>query len=192
VLTGWLNGVGRVRVAASVVGGLSVVAMVIAGCASVTDGTPQVDAGAAPEYRTSVSASVVASEASSAARESDRQATLTTKAVHTVCDDMSTSSADAIRQTNDYVGSLNQNSPDVSAKAGPAIDALNRSADMVSGGIGEELSPQLRDSLTAWVDSARGVANAIATNAGPDQFNAAVDRVNTSRNTALDMCDDAY
>jgi hypothetical protein len=186
-----LYGVARSRVAVSSLAGLAALAIVIAGCTNVTDGTAQIDAKDAPVYRSSVSASKEASESSSAARESDRQATLTTQAVRSVCADMSTSSADAIRLTNDYVGSLNQNAPETSAKAGPAIDSLNRSADMVSAGITDALSPQLRDALTAWVDAARGVANAIATNASASEFNAAVDRVNTSRNTALDTCDGA-
>jgi hypothetical protein len=50
----------------------------------------------------------------------------------------------------------------------------------------------LRDALNAWVDAARGVANAIAGNYGPDQFNAAITKLNDTKTIALDMCDRAY
>jgi hypothetical protein len=191
VLTGLLDGMVRRRVAVSVTGVLAAIAAVIVGCSSVTDGSALVDKADAPAYRASVSESVEASESKSIARESDRQASLTTQAVRSVCEDMSSTSADAIKATNDYVGALNANG-DAAAMAGPAIDALNRSADLVSGGLDPAVSPPLRDSLSAWVDAARGVADAISTNAGPDEFNAAGDRVNESRNQALNLCDDAY
>lgn len=166
--------------------------MVIVGCTTVTDGAPRVDAEEAPVYRASVSASIEASEASSAARESERQASLTTQAIHTSCEGLSSSSVDAVSAVNAYVDAFNENAADVEVKAGPAIDALNRSADLVSRSISDPLSPELRDALTAWVDAARAVAQAIATDAGPDEFNAAVTRLNDTKSTALEICDRAY
>ncbi|MHC9297167.1 hypothetical protein ACRCUN_32290 [Mycobacterium sp. LTG2003] len=192
---GWQFGAGSragLKLAASALGGVAVTAMVVVGCTSVTDGTAQVDSEAAPDYRASVSASVEASESSSAVRESERQASLTTKAVHTVCEDLSTSSVDAVDAVNVYIEAVNNNAPDVQAKAGPAVDALNRSADLVSSGISEALSPDLSGALTEWVDAVRAVAAAISGNAGPDVFNAASERSNTARTTALDRCDAAY
>lgn len=166
--------------------------MIIVGCSTVTGGTAQVDPEDAPVYRASVSASIDVSMSSSAARESERQATLTTKAVHTVCEDLSTSAVDAIAAVNAYVEAVNDDARDVQAKAIPAIDALNRSADLVSSGISDALSAELRTALSDWVDSARAVAAAVSSNVGPDEFNTASSRSNTARDNALNRCDAAY
>jgi PBP1b-binding outer membrane lipoprotein LpoB len=182
----------RLRIAALVVGTLAALAMIIVGCSSVTEGSPKVDAAEAPVYRASVSASIEESAASSSARESERQASLTTEAIHSSCESLSSSSVDAITAVNDYVDSFNQSAGDVGAKAGPAIDALNHSADLVARSVSDPLSQELKDALSAWVDAARGVATAIAGNYGPEEFNSAITRLNDSKTTALNLCDAAY
>lgn len=192
MLIGWLGRAQRSRLVAPVVGGLAAAAMIIVGCSSVTDGTPQVDAGDAPVYRASVSASIEASAASSSARESERQASLTTQAIHMSCEDLASSSVDAISAVNSYVDAFNEKAPDIQSKVGPAVDALNRSADLVASGMSEALSVELRDALGAWVDAARAVAEAIAGSYGPSEFNAAVNALNESKTTALNLCDTAY
>ncbi len=166
--------------------------MVVVGCTSVTRGTPQIDVADAPAYRASVSASLEASASVSSARESERQASLTTEAVHNSCDALSSSSVDAIAAVNAYVDAFNEDSSDVLAKSGPAIDALNRSADLVTASLSDALSPQLRDGLVSWVDAARGVARAIAEEYGPAEFNAAVGHLNDAKSVALDLCDASY
>jgi hypothetical protein len=178
--------------AALVVGSSAGLAMIIVGCTSVTDGSPTMNANEAPVYRASVSASIEESAASSSARESKRQQSLTTAAIHTSCEALSSSSVDAITKVNDFVGAYNANAADVQAKAGPAIDALNQSADLVARSLSDPLSPELRDALNAWVDAARGVATAIAGKYGPDQFNAAVTRLNDVKTNALNLCDRSY
>jgi hypothetical protein len=182
----------RLRIAAFVVGSMAAVAMIVVGCTSVTQGTPKVDKADAPVYRASVSASIEESEASSRTRESERQASLTTQAVHSSCEALSSSSVDAVNAVNAYVDAFNKNAADVAAKAGPAIDALNHSADLVARSVSDALTAQLRDALTAWVDAARGVATAIAGNYGPDEFNAAITKLNDTKTAALDLCDRAY
>ncbi len=186
------RGANRLRIAALVIGSLAAAAMIIVGCSSVTEGTAKVDAGEAPVYRASVSASIEESAASSSARESERQASLTTQAIHSSCEALSSSSVDAITAVNDYVDAFNQNAADVGAKTGPAIDALNQSADLVARSISDPLTAELRDALNAWVDAARGVATAIAGNYGPDEFNDAITQLNDTKTTALDECDAAY
>lgn len=180
------------KVAGVALGGSAVIAMVVVGCSTVTGGTAQVDPAAAPVYRASVSASIEASSLTSAARESERQATVTKRAIHTVCEDLSTSSVDAIDAVNTYIESANNSSPDMAAKAGPAVDALNRSADLVTAGINDTLPADLRGALTEWVDAVRAVSSAISGNASPDVFNAASDRSNAARTAALNRCDAAY
>ncbi|UXA15556.1 hypothetical protein KXD97_26950 [Mycobacterium sp. SMC-8] len=180
------------RLAASVTGALAALAMIVVGCTSVTDGDAAVAEGDAPLYRASVSASLEESAASSSARESQRQTSLTVEAVRTSCEAMSSSSAEAIGAVNTYVDAFNNNPADIGRTAGPAVDALNHSADLVAGSLSDPLTPELRDALNSWVDAARGVATSIAGNYGTDEFNAAIERLNTSKTTALDRCDAAY
>jgi hypothetical protein len=93
---------------------------------------------------------------------------------------------------NNYVDAFNKNAADAAAKASPAIDALNHSADLVGRSISDPLSPNLRDALNAWVDAARGLAAAIAGNFGPEEFNAAITKLNDTKTAALNLCDAAY
>ena len=189
-----IDGLARksLRIAAPVMGGLAAMAMIIVGCTSVTHGSPSIDKADAPVYRASVSASIAESAESSSSRESARQASLTTQAIHTSCEALSSSSVDAITAVNNYVDAFNRNAADAGAKAGPATDALNHSADLVARSVSDVLAPNLRDALNAWVDASRGLAAAIAGNYGPDEFNAAITKLNDTKTTALNMCDAAY
>lgn len=182
----------RLRIGALVVGALATAAMVIVGCSNVTDGTASVAPGEAPVYRASVSASIEESISSSRSRESERQSSIAKEAIHSSCETLSSSSVEAITAVNAYVDAFNDSAADVDVKAGPAVDALNHSADAVARSISDPLSPELRDAMHAWVDAARGVANAIEGNYGPGEFNAAITRLNDSKTTALDLCDAAY
>jgi hypothetical protein len=191
VLNGWLSA-RRVRLAAFVTGMFAVILMVVVGCTHVTDGDAAAAQGEAPLYRASVSASIEEAEASSSAREAERQASLTAEAVRTSCEAMSSSSAEAIGAVNSYVDAFNNSPADIERTSGPAVDALNHSADLVAGSISDPLTPELRDALNSWIDAARGVATAIAGNYGADDFNDAIASLNDSKTTALDRCDAAY
>jgi hypothetical protein len=182
----------RLRIAALGVGSLAALAMILVGCNSVTSGSPTVDRADAPVYRASVSASIEESAESSSSRESERQASLTTHAIHTSCEALSSSSVDAITAVNNYVDAFNKSAADATAKATPAVDALNHSADLVAGSVSDALAPNLRDALNAWVDAARGLATAIAGNYGMDEFNAAISKLNDTKTSALNLCDAAY
>jgi hypothetical protein len=166
--------------------------LVVVGCTSITGGKAVVDAKDAPAYRTSVQVSMSESAATSSQRESTRQQSLTTEAVHNSCDALSTSSVDAVTAVNAYVGARNASAPDVTAKEGPAVASLNKGADLVNSSLSGALSPTLRDALTNWVNSARAVAGAITSHAPTDQFNAAIDKLNDARSTAIGLCDAAY
>jgi hypothetical protein len=191
VLTGGL-GRKRLRIVALGLGGLAAGAMVIVGCTTITQGGAEIDRADAPVYRASVSASAQASAESSSSHESERQSSLTKQAVHSSCEALSSSSVDAITAVNSYVDAFNKSAADATAKAAPAIDALNHSADLVAGSVSDALAPNLRDALNAWVDAARGLATAIAGNYGPDEFNAAISKLNDTKTAALDLCDAAY
>lgn len=166
--------------------------MIVVGCNSVTHGSATVDRADAPVYRASVSASAEESSASSSSQESSRQASASRQAVHTSCEALSSSSVDAIDAVNKYVDAYNKNVSDIGVTARPAIDALNRSADLVTGSLSDPLSPELAGALNDWAAAARAVAAAIGGNAGMDEFNAAIGRLNDSKTVALNLCDAAY
>lgn len=161
--------------------------MGIVGCTTVTNGTATPDTQVAPAYRQSVSASVSASSATSRVRESQRQQSLTTKAVRTSCDTLATSSKDAIDKVNIFVGAFNAGR-NTGPTEGPAIDALNNSADTVSNSLSEALSQQLKDAFNTYIDAARGVASAIGTHAATGEFNRRVDLLNDAKTKALKLC----
>lgn len=185
-------GATRRQIALRVVGGLAAATMVAVGCTSVTEGAPSVKSGEAPVYRASTSASIAQSAASSSARESERQQSVTKQAIHTACEALSSSSVDAVNAVNQYVDAFNKSTSDISAKASPAVEALNNSADLVARSISDPLSAELKDALNAWVDAARTVASAIASSYGPDEFNQTIGELNDSKTKALNRCDAVY
>jgi hypothetical protein len=161
--------------------------MAIVGCTTVTGGTASPDTNVAPAYRQSVSASVSASSATSKIRETQRQQSLTTKAVRTSCASLVTTSRTAIDKVNDYVRAFN-NGRNTGPAEGPAIDALNDSATTVANSFSDALTSQMRDALNAYIDAAHGVANAIGTHAGTSDFNGRVDQLNDTKTKALKLC----
>jgi hypothetical protein len=177
----------RFRVGASVVGILAALAMAVVGCTSIIGGTPDVDASAAPAYRTSVSESVSASAATSSIRETQRQQSLTTQKVRGACGKFAESSSDAIDATNRYVDAFN-NGGDVNGAAGPAADALNRSADETTAAINDSVPPELRDAFTSYSDAARKVAAAITGKAPVSVYNARKDQLNKAREKGMQLC----
>jgi serine/threonine protein kinase len=175
-------------IAAGIGAGVGVIAVVVTVILVMTNG----DTGAGSVSATSSATSAATPSTTDSSRESERQRSLTTQAIHRSCEALSSSSVDAITAVNNYVDASNRHPADMAAKTGPAVDSLDRSADLVSGSLSKALSPQLRDALTGWVDAARGLATTIASNGAPDQFNAAVARLNDTKTKALDLCDKSY
>jgi hypothetical protein len=175
------------RTAARAVGCVATVALAVVGCTTVTDGSPGADNAIAPAYRASVSVSVSASIATSSVRESQRQQSLTTKAVVRVCESFVISSKDAVDKVNDFVAAYN-NGGNTSGAEGPAVDALNHSADTVESDSNGPLSQNLREALNAYDDAARDVAKAIRAHAGTDEFNKRVNQLNDAKSEAVKRC----
>jgi hypothetical protein len=181
------------RVAGLLAAGAAALSMVTVSCTSVTGGDATVNAGEAPAYRTSVSLSSSSSAATSSSRESERQASMTTQAVHDTCETLSTTSADAVDALNAYVDAFNNKKDDAIAKTeGPAVDGLNQSADAVESSIGAAVPDEVKKAFTAWIDGARAAADAIMKKAGPDEFNKVVGDLNDARSSALQLCDATY
>lgn len=132
------------------------------------------------------------SVASSSARESERQASMTTQAVHTSCETLATTSADAIDAVNAYVTAFNQEGGDMATTEGPAVDALEQSAEAVQGSLSDIVPKDLQGAFTDWVDRAQETADAIIKHAGPGQFNKIIGDLNDARSKALRLCDATY
>jgi hypothetical protein len=189
VLIGWravLAGKAAKR-GALALGCVATVVMGIVGCTSVTNGTATPDTKVAPAYRQSVSASVSASSVTSSIHESQRQQSLTTKAVRSSCDTLATSSSAAIDKVNAFVGEFNAGR-NTGPTEGPAIDSLNDSASTVANSFSDALSPQLKDAFNAYIDAAHEVANAIGTHASTGEFNRRVNQLNDTKTKALKLC----
>lgn len=186
----------RRRLGGALAGGAAVLAATLTGglaaCTSVTGGQGTVDAADAPAYRTSMSMSSSQAAASSSARESERQASLTTQAMRNSCETLATTSADAIAAVNAYVDAYNGEGGTVARTEGPAIDALDQSAQAVESSLTDVIPPELRDALAGWVDGAYAAAAAIANQASPSEFNTVIKQINDARSTALRMCDATY
>lgn len=196
VLIGWRAVprwyVGEVpRRGAQALGCLAVLLMGILGCTGVTEGTATPDTKVAPAYRSSVSLSLSASSATSSIRESQRQQSLTTKAIRTSCDVLATTSRDAIDKVNAFVAAFNAGRNTGPAE-GPAVEALNNSASTVIGSLSDAVSTQLRDAFNAYADAAHSVANAIGTHAPTGEFNRRVDQLNDTKTKALKLCMAAF
>lgn len=168
-------------------GCVAVLLIGIVGCTVHTNGTPKANSSLAPAYRSSVSMSVSASVATSSLRESQHQQSLTTQAIRSACDGLATTSKDAIDKVNLFVAAYN-GGRNTGPTEGPAIDALNNSANTVEGSLSSPLKPEMADAFRNYVDASRGVANAIATHAGTAEFNRRVDRLNDAKTKALKLC----
>ena len=183
----------RVRTGGLLITVAAAVVLGAVGCTTVTGGDATVDAVDAPAYRTSISVSSSQSAASSSARESERQASLTTEAVHTACETLSTTSADAIDAVNAYVDAFNKKpGSDVSTTEGPAVDALNMSAGAVESSMSDVIPKELAAAIQAWIDGADATAQAISGKAGAAEFNKLIDGLNEARSEALRLCDATY
>ncbi|MCV7224961.1 hypothetical protein H7J73_02755 [Mycolicibacterium komossense] len=165
--------------------------MGLLGCTTVVGGSADVDTNAAPAYKASVTTSIAQSAASSSAKETERQLSSTTAAVHTACETLSTSSADAVDALNSFVAAMNS-SGDPTPTEGPAGAALNNSADLVATSVNSTLPQPMQDAFNAWSDAAHATATAVLGHLPPADFNAAVTRLNDTRANALNLCDAAY
>ena len=157
---------------------------VVAGCTSVTGGDVAVDAVDAPAYRTSIAASSSQAAASSSARESERQASMTTAAHRSSCETLTATSAD--------VSAFNEEGGDLETTEGPAVDALYRSAAEVDDAISDVMGPELSTAFAAWADGAYAAAEAIGAQVEPAEFNEIIGELNNARSEALDLCDATY
>jgi K+-transporting ATPase c subunit len=112
--------------------------------------------------------------------------------MHSSCDTLSSTSADAIEAVNAYVSAYNEEGGDVESTESPAVDALIRSAEAVDASISDVMPPELVDALAGWVDGARSTAEAISSRVAPSEFNQVIGDLNDARSVASTLCDATY
>ena len=154
---------------------------VVAGTIALVIHTRDVPAG-----RASGSASNAGAASSSLSRESERPR-IASQSPHNACSSLTTTAGQAIDKVNTFVAAFNAGQATGPAE-GPAVDALNNSATAVSNSFSDSLAQQLRDAFNAYIDAARGVANAIGTHAPSGEFNQRVNQLNDTRTKALSLC----
>ncbi len=159
--------------------------MGVVGCTSIVTGKATVDNAAVPEYRASVSASI----ATSSSRESQRQRASTTKAVRGACVTFAKSSEEAVTATNDWVEAFNKGG-DVAAVSGQAVEALNHSADEVSGAINKAMPAGMKSAFKEYASAAKAVADAISKHSPVSVYNARKDHLNDVKDKGFKLCGD--
>jgi hypothetical protein len=183
VLTGLRTGppaLRRLQICLRVIGCVATILMVIVGCTTVTDGTPSADPAIAPAYRTSVSESISASSETSRIRATKR-------AADNACVAFIEGAKDALEKLENYIDAYNNNGNTGSAES-DAKDALNHSADLIAGSINDTLSPDLRDSLSAYADAARAVANDLSPDPVASVLNSAIHQFRDAASKAKQTC----
>lgn len=96
------------------------------------------------------------------------------------CLSFADTSTAAVEKVNSFVAAFNAGTG-ADPYAGPAIDALNASADVVEAGHRDDV-------FATYSDAARQVANAIGTHASTAEFNDRVDRFNRITTKARELC----
>lgn len=112
---------------------------------------------------------------------------MTTQAVRGACVRFANSSTTAVETVNKYVDAFNSGG-DVSGTAGPAIEALNTSAETISGAVNDVLSPELRDVFNSYAESARSLAEAISSHAPTPVYNSRKEELNNVRGKGIELC----
>lgn len=103
------------------------------------------------------------------------------------CAALVTTSKNAIDKTNEFVQAFNSGRG-TGPTEGPAIDALNDSANTVANSFNDAMSQQIKDAFNAYIDAAHAVANAIGTHASTSEFNKRVDQLNDTKKKAIQLC----
>ncbi|MDT5014556.1 MAG: hypothetical protein QOD39_716 [Mycobacterium sp.] len=104
------------------------------------------------------------------------------------CRVMTNASTDAITAINLYVDSVNTTGEDARL-ADEAVGKLDASVRRVELTFGPVLPGPLHDVLKGYNDAAREVSGIITRRGADEEFNAAIERLNSTKQTAVDRCD---
>jgi hypothetical protein len=104
------------------------------------------------------------------------------------CLAMTNSSLDAVTAINAYVDAFNTTREEAHL-ADAAVGGLDASIRRVELTFGPVLPQRLHDALKAYTKAARELAGVISRRGAEEEFNTAIDRLNSTKATALDQCD---
>jgi uncharacterized membrane protein len=105
------------------------------------------------------------------------------------CSAMTNSSLDAITAINAYVDSFNATGEEQAHLANAAVGELDASIRREELTFGPLLPQQLRDELKGYTAAARHLSGVISRRDAEQEFNTSVDRLNSTKETALEQCD---
>ena len=105
------------------------------------------------------------------------------------CLAMTNSSLDAVTAINAYVDAFNTTREEEAHLADAAAGGLDASVRRVELTFGPVLPQRLRDALKAYTKAARELSGVISRRGAEEEFNTAIDRLNSTKATALDQCD---
>ncbi|MEU2106567.1 hypothetical protein [Nocardia sp. NPDC019255] len=158
-------------------------ALTIGACAQQISGTAEVN-------RTDLAAYASAVTSSSAAASSSRAAAAE-RATGSACDAFLAANGSSVRAFNDYIDASNtkgRGDPDTNGKADTAVTTLRNNARSVDQSVTREVPSVVATPLRAYRDDTNALADTLARRADTDTLNAAIDRFNTTKNTALTAC----
>ncbi|MGK8522197.1 hypothetical protein ACRS6B_11865 [Nocardia asteroides] len=157
--------------------------LVIGACAQQVSGTAQVDRTALAAYASEVTSSSAAASSSRAAAAE--------RAAGSACDAFLSANGSSVRAFNDYINASNakgRDDPDTDGKADTAVATLRSNARSVDQSVTREVPSAVANPLRAYRDDTNALANTLDRRADTDTLNAAIDRFNATKNTALTAC----
>ncbi|MFI2284229.1 hypothetical protein [Nocardia beijingensis] len=158
-------------------------ALTIGACAQQISGTAEVD-------RTDLAAYASEVTSSSAAASSSRAAAAE-RATGSACDAFLSANGSSVRAFNDYIDASNtkgRGDPDTNGKADTAVTTLRHNAHSVDQSVTRDVPSVVATPLRAYRDDTNALADTLARRADTDTLNAAIDRFNATKNTALTAC----
>ncbi|HLS76418.1 MAG TPA: hypothetical protein VK083_06475 [Nocardia sp.] len=154
--------------------------VLVGACSNQIAGTADADPSEVAAYVSEVAAS-------SAAASSSRAAAVE-RAAATACDTFSDNNETAIDTFNIYIDASNDNAPDQEPKANAAVTQLRATASAVESKITRDVPASVADPLRAYRDDTMSLADALERRVDTDTLNAAIDKFNATKDTAVAAC----
>ncbi|MEV6322552.1 hypothetical protein AB0M45_15360 [Nocardia sp. NPDC051787] len=157
--------------------------LIIGACAQQVSGTAEVNETDLAAYASEVT--------SSAAAASSSRAAAVERATDSACDAFLAANGSSVRAFNDYIDASNskgRNDPDTNGKADHAVATLRDNARSVGQKVTRDVPSTVADPLRAYRDDTTALADTLDRRADTDTLNAAIDRFNATKNTALTAC----
>jgi hypothetical protein len=174
-----LERAGLVAAAAATAAGV----LTIGACSKQVSGSAEVNETDLAAYTSEVTASSVAASSSRAAAAE--------RATTNACDTFSTANSSSIDSFNAYIDASNNKGltdPDTNSKATDAVNTLRNGARTIDSKVTAEVASDVAGTLHSYRDDTNALADTLDRRAPTDTLNAAIDKFNATKNTAVDAC----